>query len=68
VNDEPREEPLFADDEDAVFDPLDQVEEDPYVAHETPTIGTERNRRLFLFGVLPIVAIVVAGLVYFLVR
>jgi hypothetical protein len=33
---------------------------DAYVAHSTPDLGTERNRRLLLFGVLPIVAVAVA--------
>ena len=33
---------------------------DAYVAHATPDIGTARNRRLLLFGVVPIVAIAVA--------
>jgi hypothetical protein len=32
---------------------------DAYVAHATPDLGTERNRRLLLFGVVPIVAIAV---------
>jgi hypothetical protein len=33
---------------------------DAYVAHSTPDVGTARNRRLLLFGVLPVVAVVVA--------
>jgi hypothetical protein len=33
---------------------------DAYVAHSTPELGTARNRRLVLFTVVPIVAIVVA--------
>jgi hypothetical protein len=33
---------------------------DAYVAHSTPDLGTERNRRLLLFGVLPIVAVALA--------
>ncbi|TML86266.1 MAG: hypothetical protein E6G08_12235 [Actinobacteria bacterium] len=32
---------------------------DAYIAHATPDIGTARNRRLLLFGVLPILAIAV---------
>jgi hypothetical protein len=40
---------------------------DAYVAHATPDIGTERNRRLLLFGVLPIVAIVVAIAIWIVV-
>ena len=42
---------------------------DAYVAHATPDIGTARNRRLLLFGVLPIVAIaVVIAIVIVLAR
>jgi hypothetical protein len=33
---------------------------DAYVAHATPDVGTQRNLRLLVFGVLPIVAIAVA--------
>ena len=33
---------------------------DAYVAHSTPDIGSARNRRLLLSGVLPIVAVAVA--------
>jgi hypothetical protein len=32
---------------------------DAYVAHSTPELGTARNRRLLLFGVVPILAVVV---------
>jgi hypothetical protein len=32
---------------------------DAYVAHATPDLGTARNRRLLLVGVVPIVAIAV---------
>jgi hypothetical protein len=40
---------------------------DAYVAHATPDLGTERNRRLLLFGVLPIVAVVVAVAIWIVV-
>jgi len=40
---------------------------DAYVAHSTPDLGTERNRRLLLFGVLPIVAVVLAVAIWIVV-
>lgn len=40
---------------------------DAYLAHATPDIGTARNRRLLLFGVLPIVAVVVAVAIWIVV-
>jgi hypothetical protein len=40
---------------------------DAYVAHATPDLGTQRNRRLLLFGVLPIVAVVVAVAIWIVV-
>jgi hypothetical protein len=33
---------------------------DAYVAHATPDVGTRRNLRLLVFGVLPIVAVALA--------
>jgi hypothetical protein len=48
--------PLLPSDEEIVPDEAG----DAYVAHSTPDVGTERNRRLLLFGVLPIVAVAVA--------
>ncbi len=50
-----RDQPI-EDDEEIVPDEAG----DAYVAHATPDIGTARNRRLLLYGVLPIVAIAVA--------
>ena len=47
-----RDQPI-EDDEEIVPDEAG----DAYVAHATPDIGTARNRRLLLYGVLPIVAI-----------
>jgi hypothetical protein len=40
---------------------------DAYVAHATPDLGSERSRRLLLFGVLPIVAVVVAVAIWIVV-
>jgi hypothetical protein len=68
VSDEPHEPPLFADDEDAVFDAEPAVDADPFVAHATPDVGTTRNRRLFFFGVVPIVAVALALGLYFALR
>jgi hypothetical protein len=40
---------------------------DAYVAHSTPELGTARNRRLLLYSVIPIVAIVVAIAIWIIV-
>jgi len=53
-------EPTLPSDEEVVPDEAG----DAYVAHSTPDIGTERNRRLLLFGVLPIVVVVVAIVIW----
>ena len=50
------------------YDPEAEAEADPFVAHETPEIGTRSNRRLLFFGVVPIVAVFLALLLYFLLR
>ena len=52
---EPESDELIPPDEEIIPDEAG----DAYVAHATPDIGTERNRRLLLFGVVPIVAIAV---------
>jgi hypothetical protein len=60
---EPESDDLIPPDEEILPDEAG----DAYVAHATPDIGTERNRRLVLFAVVPIVAIVVAVVIVIVV-